>query len=169
MAEIFSFVCTCCGKIHGGSPSFAYRAPDPYLQQPEEIRENGRLDSDLCFYEEEDGPHFFIRVILEIPIHGITEPFTWGVWVSVSEKSFNHYIETYNEPSLEYGYFGYLCNSLSYYKDTYALASDVNVQLAGQRPKLNLHEAEHPLVHDFINGICVEKAQEIAEFCMHKS
>jgi hypothetical protein len=169
MAGIFSFVCSCCGKIHEGSPSFAFKAPDPYLQQSEEVRGNGKLSSDLCTYEDEDGPHYFIRVVLEIPIHGIQDPYMWGVWVSLSEKSFTHYVETYDTPSLEYGYFGYLCNYLPYYENTYALASDVNVQLGGNRPKLNLHESEHALAVDFKNGISVARAQEIAEFCTHKN
>ncbi|NQD36119.1 DUF2199 domain-containing protein [Permianibacter sp. IMCC34836] len=169
MTAIFSFVCSCCGKVHDGSPSFAFNAPAPYLEQPDEIREKGKLGSDLCTYEDEDGVHYFIRVILEIPIHGIQEPFTWGVWASVSEKSFHHYVETYDKPSLEYGYFGYLSNYLPFYKNTYALASDMHVQLGGSRPKMALHDVEHPLVSDFVNGISVQKAQEIAEFCTHSN
>lgn len=169
MAGIFSFVCTCCGKVHEGSPSYAFNAPAPYLEQSEEIKANGKLGSDLCTYEDEDGKHYFIRVILEIPIHGIQEPYTWGVWASVSEKSFYHYVETYDEPSLEYGYFGYLCNYLPFYENTYALASDINVQLGGCRPKMSLHETEHGLVSDFLNGISIKRAQEIAEFCTHKN
>lgn len=167
MSAIFSFICSCCGNVHDGSPSFAFKAPDPYLEQPDAVKEAGKLASDLCYYEDEEGYHYFIRVVLEIPIHGIQEPFMWGIWVSVSEKSFNHYFETYDSPSLEYGYFGYISNYLPFYKNTYALASDVNVQLGGSRPKLNLHETEHELVSDYRQGISIEKAQEIAELCMH--
>jgi hypothetical protein len=169
MTKIFSFVCSCCGKTHEGSPSYAFNAPAPYLEQSEDVKEKGKLGTDLCTYEDEDGHHYFIRVILEIPIHGILEPFTWGVWASVSETSLNHYVENYDTPSLEHGYFGYLCNYLPFYENTYALASDLNVQLGGSRPVMSLHEAAHPLVTDFINGITVARAQEIAEFCNHKN
>ena len=55
MAAIFSFKCSCCGELHEGSPSFGFRAPDPYLEQSDEIQEKGELGSDLCFYEDEDG------------------------------------------------------------------------------------------------------------------
>ena len=33
MAGIFAFTCSYCGEVHEGSPSFAYRAPDPYLSK----------------------------------------------------------------------------------------------------------------------------------------
>ena len=168
MAGIFSFICSCCGKVHEGSPSFAFNAPDPYLEQSDEVKSNGHLGSDTCRYEDEDGKHYFIRVILQIPIHGIQSPFLWGVWSTLSEQSFNHYIENYETPSLDHGYFGYLSNYLPYYENTYALCADVNVQLGGNRPTLSLHNTEHQLVYDFENGISVSKAQEIAEFCMHK-
>lgn len=164
MAEFFSFTCSCCGKLHEGSPSFAYRAPDPYMQQPIETQEKGKLDSDLCMYEDEDGPHFFIRTVLEIAIQGVQEPFTWGVWVSVSEKSFNHYVENYTKPSLAHGYFGYLCNSLPYYENTYALHADVKVQLDGQRPTLILHDSDQCLVSDFDVESALKKRKKSLSF-----
>jgi hypothetical protein len=38
-------------------------------------------------------------VCLEVPIHGVSEPFIWGVWVSASKASFDRYVETYNAPN----------------------------------------------------------------------
>jgi hypothetical protein len=90
MAGIFSFKCSCCGKLHEGSPSFGFKAPDPYLDQTEEIKEKGKLGDDLCYYEDEDGVHYFARTIIEVPIHGVSEPFMWGVWVSLSKESYEH-------------------------------------------------------------------------------
>lgn len=91
----------------------------------------------------------------------------WGVWVSLSEQSFNHYVETWDEPDTSKGYFGWFCSELPYYESTYSLATDVNPHSEGSRPTLCLHETEHELYHDFINGISIEKAQKIAELCMH--
>jgi len=167
MAGIFSFTCSCCGEVHEGSPSFGFKAPDPWLSQPDEIKEQGRISDDLCCYTDEDGTHYFARVIIEIPIHGVTDPFMWGVWVSLSEQSFNHYVETWDEPDTSKGYFGWFCSALPYYESTHSLATDVNPQSEGSRPTLCLHETEHELYHDFINGISIEKAQKIAELCMH--
>ena len=78
--QTFEFRCDCCGRIHAGSPSFAYNRPFAYFIVPEDERDSRiEIDSDTCAI---DGESFYIRTILEIPIHGADEPFTWGVWVS---------------------------------------------------------------------------------------
>ena len=91
----------------------------------------------------------------------------WGVWVSLSKESYTHYFEHFDDPDLEHRYFGWFCNYLPYYESTYALATDVIPQDDNQRPKLALHECEHELFSDFINGISITKAQQIAEEAMH--
>ncbi len=168
MAGIFSFKCSSCGETHEGSPSFAFRAPDPYLEQPKEVQEAGKLGSDTCRYEDEDGMHYFIRVCLEVPIHGVTEPFLWGVWVSLSEQSFARYVETYESPDTNDQYFGWFCNYLPYYPNTLALKTQVHPRLGNTRPYIVLEETSHPLSVDFHQGISIEKAQEIAENVMHR-
>jgi hypothetical protein len=167
MAEIFAFTCSCCGEVHEGSPSLAYRAPDPYLSQPEDIQNAGELGTDLCRYTDEDGEHYFARTIVEVPIHGVKEPFLWGVWVSLSKESFDHYTETWDGPEEDRFYFGWLCNNLPYYQEIFPLAADVHPRPDGQRPYLVLHEVEHEFFDDFSNGITIEKAQKIAEIGMH--
>ncbi|ABS08552.1 DUF2199 domain-containing protein [Shewanella baltica] len=54
-----------------------------------------------------------------------------------------------------------------FYTNTYALKIYVNPRDNNQRPLLTLHESEHDLVCDFVNGISIFRAQEIAEQCMH--
>lgn len=167
MAGIFSFECSCCGDHHEGSPSFGFKAPGPWLGQSDEVKGAGKIGDDLCFYTDEDGTHYFARVVIEIPIHGVSEPFTWGVWVSLSKDSYEHYVETWNEPDLERVYFGWFCNALPYYESTYSLAANVHPQAEGTRPYICLHEADHELYMDQANGITIEKAQKIAEMVMH--
>ncbi len=167
MAGIFSFKCSSCGEIHEGSPSFGFNAPDPYLEQADTVQSQDELGSDLCQYEDEDGRHYFVRAIIEVPINGVTEPFMWGVWVSLSKESYDHYVETCDDPDTERVYFGWICNYLPYYENTHALATDVQPQEDSQRPTLKLHETDHELYDDFINGIPIEKAQNIAEKIMH--
>jgi hypothetical protein len=168
MAAIFSFKCQCCGDVHEGSPSFGFKAPDPYLEQPQAVQAAGSLESDTCTYTDEDGPHFFIRVILEVPIHGVTEPFLWGVWVSLSEVNYRRYLETWDAPDPNDCYFGWLCNYLPYYDNTFALKTQVHPSADGARPTIELEMCEHPLALDFHHGISVEKAQRIGERCMHR-
>ena len=168
MAGIFSFRCSSCGEIHEGSPSFSYRAPDTFLQQTKEVQEAGHLSSDLCEHTDEDGPHYFIRVCLEVPIHGIEQPFLWGVWVSLSKESFDRYVETYESPDVNDQYFGWLCNSLPYYPETFPIKTQVHPRIGKARPYIELEECTHPLALDYHNGITIERAQEIAEVAMHR-
>jgi len=168
MAGIFSFKCESCGKTHEGSPSFSFKTPSSWLEQSEEvIRANGKISDDLCFYEDEEGWHYFARVVIEIPIIGVSKPFLWGVWVSLSEESYEHYVETWNEPDTEKTYFGWLCNRFPYYENTYALAADVHPRPGGLRPFICLHKTTHELYNDFINGLSIEKAQTIAQVAQH--
>jgi hypothetical protein len=168
VATVFNFKCSCCGNVHEGSPSFGFRAPDPYLEQPKDVQKAGSLGSDLCRYTDEDGEHFFVRACLEIPIHGMSEPFMWGVWVSLSERSFDRYVETYDHPDTSESYFGWLCNYLPYYESAYALKARVHPREGGDRPFVVLEKTDHPLSVDFHEGITVSRAQEIAEKAMHR-
>jgi hypothetical protein len=171
MAAIFAFRCSCCGKVHEGSPSFGFRAPDQYASLSDEQKERmGTLTEDFCTITHEEGTDRFIRAVLEIPIHGIEEPFLWGVWVSLSEKSFNRYKETYHAPVEGEGFFGWVCNRIALYPYDRSRPSDVVVQLGRSRPKVVLHRGDpedDPLVIDQINGISIARAQELAERALH--
>lgn len=167
MAAIFSFTCVSCDEIHEGSPSFSFRAPDPYLGQPQAVQEAGHLGSDLCRYEDADGLHFFVRVVLEVPIHGIADPFLWGVWVSLSETNYRRYVDTYDDPDPSDRYFGWFCNTLPWYPDSRNLKTEVQPRAGGQRPCIVLEETSHPLSMDSHEGISVARAQQIAEAAMH--
>ncbi|MCB1760422.1 MAG: DUF2199 domain-containing protein [Gammaproteobacteria bacterium] len=168
MAALFAFKCSQCGEVHEGSPSFSYPEPAPFAEQNDEVRKEGLLNSDLCRYIDEEGPHFFIRVCLEIPIQGVEEPFLWGVWVSLSEESYLKYVEDYESPNPDGSFFGWFCNYLPYYASTYALPTMVHPQSGGSRPLITLEQSEHELCQDFHRGISPEKAQEIAEIAWHR-
>lgn len=171
MAAIFAFKCSCCGDIHEGSPSIAFRAPDHYASLSDEQKASiGELSSDFCTITHDDGTDYFVRAVLEVPIHGIEEPFLWGIWVSLSQKSFERYYETYEAPVEGEGFFGWVCNDISVYPYASYRPADVVVQLGGQRPKVILHTGDpedDQLVMDQTEGISVARAQELAEKAMH--
>lgn len=171
MAGIFAFTCSCCGKIHEGSPSFAFDAPWQYSSlSPQQQTSMGELSSDLCTITHAEGTDYFIRTVLEIPIHGVSEPFTWGIWVSLSEQSFKRYLETYDNPIEGEAFFGWVCNRLPVYSQEGSLAADVVIQSKGLRPKLHLHHGDtndQPVVVDQLQGISIAQAQEIAEQIHH--
>jgi hypothetical protein len=171
MAAIFAFKCSCCGKVHEGSPSFAFQAPDHYAELSESQKaEMGRLSSDFCTITHARGTDRFIRPVLEVPILGVEEPFVWGVWVSLSERSFNRYRETYDSPVEGDGFFGWVCNQIHLYPYSRTRAADVTVQAGRNRPKVILHRGgseDDFLVFDQIHGITIARAQELAERAMH--
>ena len=173
MASIFAFKCNCCGEIHEGSPSIAFKAPDQYatLSDAQKVA-MGKLSSDFCTITHEEGTDYFIRAVLEIPIHGVVDPFLWGVWVSLSEKSFQRYRDTYDEPVEGDGFFGWLCNTPDVYPSDASRPSDVHVQLGNQRPKVVLHRSDadtDQFVLDQVNGISVARAQQLAERALHEA
>ncbi|MGE3104773.1 MAG: DUF2199 domain-containing protein [Lysobacterales bacterium] len=171
MTAIFAFTCSCCGKVHEGSPSFGFRAPDPYTWLTEEQKASvASLSADFCTIEHDGETDRFVRAVLEVPIHGIAEPFLWGVWVSLSEQSFERYRSTYNDPVEGETFFGWVCNSIALYPYPKHRPSDVIVRSGRARPKVRLHRGDpedDPLVIDQVSGISVLRAQHLAERAMH--
>ena len=172
MAAIFAFTCSCCGEIHEGSPSFAFKAPDQYAGLTEEQQASlGELTSDFCQITRDGHTDYFIRTVLEVPIEGVEEPFTWGIWVSLSKKSYDRYVETYDAPVEGDGFFGWVCNDIPVYPATGTpRPADVRLQPAGLRPLVFLHRGDpedDQLVIDQYQGISVPRAQELAEQAMH--
>jgi len=132
MAGVFAYTCSCCGKRHEGSPSFAFDAPHQYASLSDEQKlAMGELSSDLCTITRDGEVDRFIRTVLEIPIVGAQDPFVWGVWVSLSEKSYARYVSTYDNPVAGEGFFGWLCNTLPVYPSGGPFAVDVLVKATG--------------------------------------
>lgn len=173
MAAIFAFKCNSCGEVHEGSPSFGFSAPDQYASLSDlQKKAMGKLSDDFCTITHEEGTDHFVRAVLEIPIHGVAQPFLWGVWVSLSEKSFERYRKTYDSPVEGETFFGWVCNAIPFYPYPHSRPSDVVVQSGRARPKLFLHRGDledDPLVIDQSGGISIERAQEVAEKALHKA
>jgi hypothetical protein len=168
MAAIFAFKCSCCAEVHEGAPSFGFDAPMYYSELTEAERAaKAKLGSDLCTIDHEEGTDYFARVCLEVPIHGHEDPFLWGIWVSLSEQSFQRYRDTWDEPVESDAYFGWFSNRLPVYPDTVNLKTRVRPRGDGMRAALELEECDHPLSVDVHQGISVARAQEIAEQVMH--
>lgn len=111
-----SWICSSCGQTHVGiSTGFGYEAPWTWYTVPEEERpQRCFLNADYCVIDNID---FFVRACLEIPIIGGSEPFIWGVWVSLSkgnferEQALSQNPERVNEPP----YFGWLSSRIEIY------------------------------------------------------
>jgi hypothetical protein len=123
MESRFSFICTDCGERHEGSPSLSFSAPFYWDEENAAADPDGsQLSTDFCSIGNRD---FFIRCVLEIPIIGADEPFTWGIWISQSKTNFEKYVETFHSsPSMIT--FGYFANRLLFYADTLNLQAQVH-------------------------------------------
>ncbi|WP_161973724.1 DUF2199 domain-containing protein [Hwanghaeella grinnelliae] len=172
----FEFRCSGCGKMHRGSPSISYPRPIQYYWIPEDERTQRIKDSDdFCIISHTSGTEedldFFIRGTLEIPIHGVDDPFIWGVWVSQSEANFERYLKTYDSDQTGLGSFGWLTVTMPYYNQSEPgeeLANvECNVEWGAARPKIYVREYDHPLFFDQQNGLPWDKAVEIAQLALH--
>lgn len=162
------FICHVCGQRHPELPmDFGADAPMPYYSIPQDERE-ARCDlaPDLCLI---DAKEFFIRGCLEIPVVDGPRPFVWGVWASLSEKSFKRLSEIWEVPGREAEppFFGWLCTSLPLYPETLSLKTHVHTRPLGQRPFVELEPTDHPLAVEQRTGITMERVREIVGRLLH--
>lgn len=164
------FECASCGKFHEGIPlDYGFEFPDYYFEVPSEERdERINFNDDLCVVDDE---HFFIRGVIEIPIIDEDTYFGWGVWCSLSEKSFNRILESWDVEHVENEspFFGWLNSTLpeNIYPETLNLKTHVYLRDHNQRPFIDVEPTKHPLAIDQENGITMERVLEIAEILLH--
>jgi hypothetical protein len=154
--------CTVCGELHDDLPDIGADKPDQWWGIPEEERSRRiLLTSDTCVIDEKD---FFIRGVIEIPIHDYPQRFGFGVWVSQKRENFLTYMQ--NPESAEIGpFFGWLCTRIaSYSEDTLLLKTMAHFRGGSLRPMIELEPTDHPLAVDQRDGITLAKAWEIVHY-----
>lgn len=155
------YQCTHCSSTHDGIQAFHADRPTPYWDVPEEKREaDVYLTSDACVIADR---FFFIRGLLEIPINGCDDHFTWGVWVSLSETNFFIWQDHYETPKRDHlgPFFGWLCTRLPIYPETLYLKTMVYLRNDGIRPRIVLEPTEHQLSIEQNSGITIDRALEL--------
>jgi hypothetical protein len=148
-------------------PSFDAAAPLSYYSVPEEQRPTRCvLGSDNCII---DGESFFVRGCIDIPVHGEDEPFSWGVWVSLSESSYKQWVESFHlERRSHIGpFFGWLNAWLKPYPETMNLKTRAHLRDAGTRPYIELEPTDHPLAVEQREGISIERVAELYALMVH--
>jgi hypothetical protein len=157
----FEFVCHTCGEAHTGLMDLGADAPDAYLASSANAQEAEFLkNDDLCVWNDE---HFFVRCVLPIPVQGLDDFFGFGAWSSLSRDNFALYREHWDHPARDGlgPWFGWLSNAFRPYADSLNLPCNVHPQDDGQRPFLELHDGDHPLIRDQREGITIERLMEI--------
>ena len=164
---VFTFKCHSCDETHVGMPTFGADKPLSYFAVPQDERDT-RCDvgSDDCVI---DGDSFFVRGCIEIPVHGYSVPFVWGVWASLSKDSFNTWVSAFGKQKRSHigPFFGWLNAWLKPYPDTVNLKTKVHLRDDGIRPFIELEPTEHPLAVEQRNGISVNRVAEIYSIMMH--
>lgn len=168
-----SWLCDACGEMHDGMVHLAAFAPDPWrggeVRQPNaDLRLDGDfLSEDFCVM---GGQYFFVRAVLDIPVHGIAEKFGFGCWSTLSRENFDKYVAGFDDGAYaDMGpWTGWLCNQLADYIGTQPLGVLVYPHLDRQRPTLRVMDVHHPLAVDQEGGVEAERILEIFEHYGHK-
>lgn len=117
MTTDHGFTCSCCGSHHAELPlNHSAEAPavwDPAFAEADDCL----LSSDQCVIKAQ---HYFVKGLIEIPVIGSDEVFSWAVWVSLSRENFSRAADVWDTPGRESEppYFGWLTTELSAYPST---------------------------------------------------
>jgi hypothetical protein len=162
------WTCARCGEVHRGVPfDWAWDRP-LYWDGPR--AEDDSLSSDLCIWTDDDGVrNYFVRGVIEIPVHDADADFAYGVWSSLSEASFTRVVALWDDPERvhEPPYFGWLSNRIPGYPDTVNLKTNVVTASLELRPSFLLEPTDHPLAIEQREGITLDRVHEIAELNLH--
>jgi hypothetical protein len=159
--------CACCGEWHHGMLDLAARAPDPWphangYEPNSGLRLDGDfLSEDLCVL---GGEHFFVRSVLEIPVHGLDVPWGFGCWSTLGRDNFDKYVAGFDTGEYEDDgpWFGWLSNQLRiYFEDDRPIAVNVFPEPDRQRPQLVVQDEHHPLGIAQREGISAEAMLEL--------
>jgi len=164
------WVCHTCGQEHEDTPlNWAFDSP-AYWDGPR--GSDDVLTDDLCIWTDTDDRRcFFVRGIIPIPVRDTGEVFSYGVWSSLSERSYERTVERWDDERREEEppYFGFLSNNLPGYPTTLNLHLAVVTRSLALRPSfILLPDAEpHPLVEEQWQGIDRDRVYELAELYFH--
>jgi len=161
MSDSIKYTCACCGKEHEEWPALAYISPYNYdILSADEKQSLGELSSDFCIIRHKDQTDRFIRGTLTQKVIDHCVDLEYGLWVSLSEKSFQDYSENFNNENHEAGYFGWLSNILPDYEFNESIPTNVITRTGNQRPEIIPHEDfDHPFVYDYYHGITKAEAE----------
>ncbi len=154
------FKCARCGAFHDELPAIGFSAPFHYEVLNEADKASmATLSSDFCIIEHEVQTDRFIRATLTLQVNDACEDLDYGIWVSLSEKSYEEYAAEFKNNTEGKTYFGMICNDIPEYEtSTVGLHVNVVTRSGGMRPELVPHESEHQLILDWAQGITIADA-----------
>lgn len=162
MLALTKYTCSDCGQEHTEWPALGYSSPAFYHHLSEEDKQSmGTLTSDFCTVKYPEQTNRFIRCTLTQKVIDHCEDLQYGLWVSLSEKSYEDYTANYKNENHETMYFGWLASELPDYDFQVSIPTSVFTRTGNQRPEIVPHESfDHPFVKDYYNGITKEEAEK---------
>ncbi len=168
------FICNTFGEEHEEMPAIGYKVPFYYhALNDTEKNEIATLTADTCVVKEPENTFRFIRGVLIQKINDACQGLEYGMWVSLSEKSYNDYIENSEKEDHQEVYFGWLNCLLPDYEEEEmdSIKTQVITQGAGLRPIIKLNESQDNksrFVDDYFSGITKEEAVKRINFALGK-
>lgn len=159
------YTCACCGEYFDEIP-MGYGLDAPHYWDGE--NENSELTPDWCVVENE---YFFVKALIEIPVHGEDESFSWDIWVSLSETNFKIVTENWGSETRQElpPMFGWISSQLPDYPDMLRMKAKVQQRTVGLFPTIELEPTDHPLAVEQREGINMSRVTQFAEqYCENK-
>ncbi|HEY5790096.1 MAG TPA: DUF2199 domain-containing protein [Gammaproteobacteria bacterium] len=162
-----SFTCKVCGEVHEGLPDIGSDRPAIWWDIPGHEREERiRLGADTC---EVDGQYFFLRGVIEIPVHDQPECFGIGAWVSQKRENYQLFVADPGA-SRTRATFGWLNTELGIYGEkTVGIKCRVLFPGGDLRPLIEVEPGSHPLSLEQRHGITLRRAWEIVHHYDHSA
>lgn len=158
-------ICPICNHAHDTWPTIAFLEPYALTEfsdtdRAEKVKEK---NDDFCIIEYPDQTDRFIRAVLLQEVRNHCKVLDYGIWVTLSEKSFEDYNNHFFDEVYEAIYFGYLANHIPPHKD--ALHVHCNVIYTGdnRRPIVVPHKSQresNSFVDAYYIGITIEDAEK---------
>jgi hypothetical protein len=165
LKQTIKYTCSNCGKVHEEWPALAYISPTNYEVLSEMDKQSkADLSSDLCSIRYSEETNNFIRATLSLKVIDHCEDLEYGLWVSLSDKSFKDYKDNFSNENYETKYFGWLSNDLPDYVFNESIPTTVFTRTGNKRPEIIPHQDyKHPFVDDYYNGITKAEAERRIE------
>jgi hypothetical protein len=139
----------------------SFRPPVEWAWLDDDVRRASWANEDFCEIRfSADEIDRFIRCILPLPVPRLQSEFRFGVWVSVSDRSWDVYRRGFDSGDYaQDGCFGYLADKIPEYPSSSMLHANVWFANGGQRPTVELQDADHSLVRAQRTGIDVAQIE----------
>ncbi len=162
----YSWTCRCCGKQQDELPT-SWDSEAPFDWKAFSDADIKHLQDIEAEFFSVGGDHF-IHGLIEIPIVGTTEAFSWGAWTSLSAQSVEIVRTVWKDSDRHTSgpFFGWLCTPLPYEPKTLHLKTMVHLRAPPTIPFIELEPTDHPLAVEQRNGISMERVIAIAETLM---